>query len=304
MVAKRRKSGALKLRGIGLPMVSVKEESGSMFLHRKTPAIAAAAFVVSLFVAGAICPAPAGSSTLTKVSVPKHIITGSSVTTGRTFYKPTMYEDTLAGIRLGREAKEVLSKWGNPSSISVGGSGGDAGPVVPQLAPAYTPAPGGVNPYEGLAAGINQAMSRSGMQNQFTLPPLPGFGAPGIPPPAAPGADRSSGEVAGLSEDEVVWTYTLNGGITLEFIITGGLVTQITVGGTGPWSLSKTRTGLQLGDTYKLAVWVCGYPESQKYVSNRFLRVSYVNKSRVVYTFLNNKLVGVTIALVPTEIKI
>ena len=66
----------------------------------------------------------------------------------------------------------------------------------------------------------------------------------------------------------MTWTYDLQGGITLEFVITDGLVTQITVGGSGPWKLSKTRTGLQLGDTYKLVLWVCGYPESQRFVNS------------------------------------
>jgi len=75
----------------------------------------------------------------------------------------------------------------------------------------------------------------------------------------------------------------------------------ITVGGVGPWGLSKTRTGLQLGDSYKLVLWVCGYPESQRY-AGRFLRLSYVDKSRVLYTFLNKKMVGVTIALVQEEL--
>ncbi len=121
---------------------------------------------------------------------------------------------------------------------------------------------------------------------------------PGMP--GQPG--QTPGRAGILSQEEVTWTYDLPSGITLEFILTDGKITQITAGGVGPWVASKTRTGLELGDTYKLVLWVMGYPESQKY-SGRFLRVSYVNSNRVLYTFLNKKVVGITIALVPEEIK-
>jgi hypothetical protein len=115
------------------------------------------------------------------------------------------------------------------------------------------------------------------------------------------GMPSSGGESSSLRQEEVTWTYDLQNGITLEFIITEGTVTQITVGGIGPWGLSKTRTGLQLGDSYKLVLWVCGYPESQRFVG-RFLRLSYVDKSRALFTMMDKKVVGVTIALVPQEI--
>ena len=126
------------------------------------------------------------------------------------------------------------------------------------------------------------------------------MGMPGAPPAAAEVAPESGPST--IVSDEITWTYDLPSGITLEFIITDGLVTQITVGGQGPWKLSRTRTGLQLGDTYKLVLWVCGYPENQRY-SGRFLRTSYVNKSRALYTFLNKRLVGITIAMVPQELE-
>jgi len=272
-----------------------------MLLHRGTPVIVAAVITLSMLLPVALPAAGAGSA---KVAVPKIILTGASVTKGRAFYKPTMREDTLGGIRLGRLAQEVLAKWGNPTRIVVGGGGGDQTAAAAPGGPAYTPPPG-MNPYASLAAGLNSAAGMAGMQTYPGAPlagglqPLPGYPAPNMAPvPGAPAA--GGGASSGLSEDEVTWTYDLQGGITLECVITDGLVTQITVGGSGPWKLSKTRTGLQLGDTYKLALWVCGYPESQRFVG-RFLRVSYVNKSRVVYTFMNKNLVGVTIALVPQD---
>jgi len=46
--------------------------------------------------------------------------------------------------------------------------------------------------------------------------------------PQVPGGGGTS---AALSQEEVTWTYDLWNGITLEFIITDGLITQITTGG-------------------------------------------------------------------------
>jgi len=94
----------------------------------------------------------------------------------------------------------------------------------------------------------------------------------------------------------------LTNGITIEFVISENVVTQITVGGIGPWGPSRTAMGLQLGDTYKLVIWVAGYPESQEF-SGRFLRLSYVTRCRVLYTFEKNKCVGVTIALDPNNVR-
>lgn len=225
---------------------------------------------------------PASSN---KVYVPATMVKGSLVTTGRSFYKTSIPEDALGGIRLGRTAREVLAKWGNPTRITLGSVAAEVAQANQPATPQYTPPSGGV--YDPMLGA---------------LPSLPGMGVPGA---AAPGAQQQAGtgnETTILTQEEVTWTYDLHNGITLEVILTDGIVTQITVGGVGPWGLSKTRTGIQLGDSYKLVLWVHGYPESQKYVG-RFLRVGYVNKSRVLYTFLDKKLVGVTIALVDTEIK-
>lgn len=295
-----------------------------MFFNRKAPVIwAASAVVLAVLVVGAgqaapakpkvaVSPAQPAAVGLTKMSVPSHIIAGSSVTSGRAFYKSSVPENTLAGIRLGRPAQEILSKWGNPSRITLGTVHAEAGaaPTVAPTGPAYIPPDTGA--YGGLAEGLGMASQMLGLQSTGRgLPGLPGYGMPGMPMPGGPApgmpgmpgtpGTSGGGESAALSQEEVTWTYDLHNGITLEFIITEGTITQITVGGVGPWGLSRTRTGLQLGDSYKLVLWVCGYPESQRY-SGRFLRVSYVEKHRALYTFLNKKLVGVTIALVQDEL--
>ncbi|MCL5103644.1 MAG: hypothetical protein M1133_05960 [Armatimonadetes bacterium] len=269
-----------------------------MFLLRRASVVLTAAVLLLTMLSGTALAAKSGPRR-SKVYVPAKIIKGSLLTSGRSFFKSGVPEDTLAGIRLGREAREILARWGNPSRITVGTSQQE-GAATEQSGPAYMPSGG--SPYASVMPGLNQAASMAGLQGPMPMPmmpPMPGFPAPGgaapVPGPTGGGAATT------LTQEEVTWTYDLPGGITLEFIITDGLITQITVGGTGPYGGSRTRTGLQLGDTYKLVLWVCGYPESQKYVG-RFLRVSYVNKNRALFTFLNRKLVGVTIAMVPQEI--
>lgn len=261
-------------------------------------AMAAIALIIVLSLcAGISCAATRAKVSVSpsggRVSVPANIIAGSLLTKGRTFYSPGVYEASLAGIRIGRPAKEILAKWGNPTRITLGSVQGEAPEAQQPSAIPYT-APGGLSMPELEMGG--------------RLPSLPGLTAPGSVLPGLPGAQPSpapastgGGESASLRQEEVTWTYDLPNGITLEFIITEGTITQITVGGVGPWAGSKTRMGLQLGDTYKLVLWVAGYPESQKYVG-RFLRVSYVEKSRVLFTLLDRKVVGVTIALVPQEL--
>jgi len=280
-----------------------------MWLARRSFAVAAAAILV-IGVGSVASAAKVKVKTQGKLSVPASMLKGSALTSGRTFYSSSVPENTLAGIRLGRPAREILGRWGNPTRITVGATFGEQGadqtqmgapgamPMMPGMpGPMYTP-PGGMAPF---SQGVNTAAGMLGMQSSpiGMLPPLPGMETPGATAQQQPGAVQQS---AALSQEEVTWTYDLPSGITLEFIITDGLITQITVGGVGPWGLSKTRTGLQLGDTYKLVLWVCGYPESQKY-HGRFLRASYIDKNRALFTFLDKKLVGVTIALVPQELE-
>jgi hypothetical protein len=287
------------------------EELGFMFTSRKA-CVAKLAVLAALALAatGAAAAKKTVQVSTGKVSVPASILSGAAVTVGRAFYAPRLPEDTLAGIRLGRQAKEVLARWGNPSRITVGITQSQAAQPGAALAvPGIPYTPPQTNVFGGgLSSGVNQAAGMLGLQTPpittpGALPGLPGMNPPGITPPAA--AEFAPAVTTGpstITSEEITWTYDLQNGITLEFIITDGLVTQITVGGQGPWGLSKTRTGLQLGDTYKLVLWVCGYPENQRY-TGRFLRASYVNKSRALYTFLDKKLVGVTIAMVPEQLQ-
>jgi hypothetical protein len=288
MAVGRRISRRVDVRA-SMPEVVLVSKEFELMLHirRSLAAVCAAVFVLMSISLGSCLAAKAKVTVRrapsSKVYVSPRMIAGSALTKGRAFYRPTVYESTLAGIRLGRPAKEVLVKWGNPTRITLGSVQGQAPTQQPVLGIPYAPS-GGAPFLEPNVGG---------------LPGLPGLPAPGTS--GAPAAPSSGGESTSLRQEEVTWTYDLQNGITLEFIITEGTVTQITVGGIGPWGLSKTRTGLQLGDTYKLVLWICDYPESQRFVG-RFLRLSYVDKSRVLFTLLDKKVVGVTIALVPTEI--
>lgn len=289
-----------------------------VLMHRAWAVMAAAIFVVG-FTSGScdaarskpkakatVKPAKVSVGSGGKVSVPGNILQGSLVTKGRAFYSTSIQENTLADIRLGRPANLILARWGNPTRITVGSAAvsteGAAAPAAPMAGPAYMPPMGG---YMGMAPSLDRAAGMMGMQGSV-LPSLPGLSAPGMygQPTPGPGMESFGGSTSfSLSQEEVTWTYDLPDGITLEFIITDGIITQITVGGQGPWTLSKTRTGIQLGDSYKLVLWVNGFPkEPQKYVG-RFLRVSYIDKNRTLFTFLNKKLVGITIALVQDELR-
>ncbi len=230
-------------------------------------------------------------------------------------------ERTLAGIKLGSAAASVLKRFGNPTRITVGSTAvgiNATGPVVPggPTVPGMTPAgpmPAGPTPGGALAAAggfaqsysnyLNNAMGATGNDQ---LPPLPGLTPPGMGTSGLPGMPAMPGMPGGsqtgqpiLTEEQVTWTYDLTNGTTLEFIISeNGKVIQITVGGEQAYTGSKTSKGIKLGSYYKDVIFKYGYPERQEKVG-RFIRASYADKDRVVFTFLGKKLVGVTIALKP-----
>ena len=236
-------------------------------------------------------------------------------------------EMNLAGIKLSSPAATVLKKYGNPTRITVATSQvtsaamgmSTQGGMLPGSAPGTMtgimgpPTTGGLGPMGAFGA----APSGGGLYgtDMYGNPTdqsgaLPGF--PGLTPPGMPGAGMLPGQgglpgMPGnppqgqpvLVEQEATYTYDLQDGTTVEFIISGsGRVIQITVGGDQPFALSKTSKGIKLGNYYKDVIFAYGYPESQTQVG-RFLRASYADKQRCVFTFLGKKLVGITIALKP-----
>lgn len=219
------------------------------------------------------------------------------------------YEMTLGGLRLGRSAMTVLQKYGDPTRISVGMVAIDAAIGGPQQTeqqqqPAYDPyglggassagmpsmtmPQGSLAPYSPFAGDYSPPAG--GM-----LPALPGLGGPPMTMPGAPTPEGGE-QRATITQQEVTWTYDLSGGVTLEVIIAeGGIITQITVAGAARWAASRTSKGIQLNSTYKDVLYKYGYPEAHMQ-AGRFLRVSYVDKDRCLFTLLNKKVVGITIA--------
>jgi hypothetical protein len=210
-------------------------------------------------------------------------------------------ELSLAGVKLGSSATFVLKKYGNPTRITIG--------TVPVATVSVQPTNSATGVGTGTTPGGPSAMPNSmgplgatgGSYNPYGgdsggLPGLPGLpGIPGMygPPGTMPGAPVQQQ----VTEEQVTWTYDLTDGTTVEFLIAGsGRVVQVTVGGEKATALSKTSKGMKIGNTYKDVIFKYGYPEGQS-VAGRFLRVSYADKQRCVFTFLDKKLVGVTIAL-------
>lgn len=285
------------------------EELCPMVLHKRLSGYAALAILAGLLAACA-SSVSAANLVMEKRPVPVTILKGSALLKGRAFYRTSMSENSLAGIKLGRKASEVLLKWGNPTRITLSG-GQTAAPAAAATGGMPGMGMGGGAGMPGMPGmpGMGAGMPGMGMGGGAGMPGIPGMGAgmPGMGMPGmgmgagAPGAAPAASS-SNLSSNEVVWTYDLANGITIEFVISENVVTQITVGGVGPWGPSRTRMGLQLGDTYKLVIWVAGYPENQEF-SGRFLRLSYVTRSRVLFTLDKNKVVGVTIALDPNNVR-
>jgi hypothetical protein len=208
-------------------------------------------------------------------------------------------ETTLAGIRLGAPGSDVLKRYGNPTKIVVSyvnvqgseqaganganantnnNNGGNAGGLLGQLGSYYS-----------------SAASDTG-GGAPALPGMDGLGMPGAAPGApAPGQDGSTPPPG--TEQQITWTYDLAGGTTLEFLVSDkGVVVQITAGGSGNYALAKTSKGVKFGTLYKDVVMKYGFPEQHAKI-NKFTRASYADKHRVVFTFLKQKVVGITVAL-------
>lgn len=206
-------------------------------------------------------------------------------------------EMKLAGIKLGSKAEGVLKKFGNPTRTTVG----SIVPVStannnqqPGSSPADASSNGYSSPMSSALNALNAAYSNAA-NGSDQLPTLPGMSAPGQTPPQNGGQQSDAQESP--AQEEVTWTYDMSDGTTIEFIISEtGRVIQITVGGDRPYAGSKTTKGIKLGSYYKDVIFKYGYPESQRQ-EGRFLRASYADKQRCVFTFLGKKLVGITIAL-------
>ncbi len=205
-------------------------------------------------------------------------------------------ERQLAGIQLGRPAIAVLKRYGNPTRIIPGSTarptGGQETQITPAPAASRLPAMPGTLGDLGIpdpfAAGAMPGVPLGGLP---TGPLTPGYGP--TPPPG--GAQQQT-----VTEQTVTWRYEFPSGISLDVTVNaGGTVTQVTVAGRSAWPLSRTSRGIRLTNTYKEVLYKYGYPENHESLG-AFLRISYLNRSRAVFTFQGKTLVGITIAL-PSE---
>jgi len=209
-------------------------------------------------------------------------------------------EMKLAGIKLGVPATDVLKRYGNPTRITIGSQ--VVGTVTTTTGPMLGP---GVQPGVPTTGGGYGYGTEPG-----ALPGFPGMGMPGTSYQGMPGMPGSTGmpgttgaavgpaQVQSVvTETQVTWTYDWPDGITTEFLISStGKVVQITIGGLQPSKSSVTSKGIKLGSTYKDVIFKYGWPEGQS-TAGRYFRLSYADKHRVVFTLLDKKVVGITIAL-------
>ena len=211
-------------------------------------------------------------------------------------------ERKLAGVTLGEKMSFVLKKFGNPTRVSIGASGGLPSTLMPSpgAMPGMTP-PGtntggnlrgvrpmpvrDLSPFAGLAPGALPGLP--------TVGGMPGTGQD-MYNPAGTGTPGSTENAP--SEEDVRWVYEF-GSVKkpiFEFIINDGIIAQITASGTKAPTV-KTAKGVTLGDSYKKVLLAYGYPDKQEYVGN-YLRVGYLQRSNMMFTLRDSKtVVGITI---------
>ena len=221
--------------------------------------------------------APKKKTTSSVIKVPSSILTGSDITTGRAFKRSNQKEIYLAGLKLGDNALKVLEKYGNPTRV-----------IIHQPIP-ETNTMGGMPGMSPGMPGMSSPMS-PGMPGMGGMPGMMGMGQQQAVAPSFAGTSTR------IDENSLCWQYELPAGTNLEFIISKNRIAQITVVGLYPWKYAKLNSGLQLGDTYKLANYVWGIDVSNIQIEGSYLRLDYIEKYGTALTFLNKKLVGITIA--------
>lgn len=211
----------------------------------------------------------------------------------------------LVGVKLGSPVSRVLTKYGNPNDVRVGGAaGGGMGQRGMMGAPAGVRGTGPVGPM-GMVAGPGAMGPMMGAMAPGAMGP--GLMGPGAMGPRGPMGGRGMmgpGRQLGAPQQQqqqqagqqVTWVYKFAKGRTMELLINpDGIVVQITVYGSN-WPSVRTTKGIKLGSTYKDLIMKYGYPESQAQQGVQLL-VKYQKKNRVVFTTIGRTVVGITIAL-------
>ena len=147
---------------------------------------------------------------------------------------------------------------------------------------------GSTMPGMGLS-GDNADSAMSGMGGMTGMPGMGGTGQTAKP------AKQYLGTSTRIASTSICWQYDLPSGVKLEFIIKNGKVSQITVISLYPWKYAKLKSGLMIGDTYKLVTYLWGINYKQQQVGS-FSRCTYWDTKGAAIIFLNKKVVGMTVA--------
>jgi hypothetical protein len=119
-------------------------------------------------------------------------------------------------------------------------------------------------------------------------PGAPGYGDTG---PGGAGGFQVTGAANGIE-----WIYNRPNGVTLAFIINeDGRLAQISVSGRS-FAAARTSKGVSLGAPYNRVLALYGFPQ-QHLVGGYFVEAFYTKNHHAAFTFVNSKLVRITIAL-------
>ncbi|MHB1000625.1 MAG: hypothetical protein ACYC27_15400 [Armatimonadota bacterium] len=204
----------------------------------------------------------------------------------------------LAGVKLGQPAITIIQRYGNPQEVRIGSSSQTTTSTMPGMAggmpggmPMMPGMAGGMPAMPGLAGGMPGGMP--GMLGGMPpMPTMPGM-AGGMP--AMPGMTGGTQSTT-TTNTEVTWVYKFSKGRMLEFIINSqGRVLQISAYG-AEWAGLSTGMGIKLGNSYKDVIRVYGWPEKHENKGIELI-VKYPETKRVLFTLVDQTVVGITIAL-------
>lgn len=124
---------------------------------------------------------------------------------------------------------------------------------------------------------------------------MPGMGPMGNAGPM-PGVDTTGAPAGQRIGQEVVWTYELPKGNTLEvYVDDDGNVDQVTASGV-KWGSVKTARGITLGDRYKTVLARYGFPDQHESLG-ALQMIRYTDRFNIAFILDPRKLTVVAIVV-------
>jgi len=247
-----------------------------------------------------------GNPTRVIVATDESILAAKELAQQKEEEKKALREDAqfkgeLAGLQAGATDQAYNNQMGinqniGPAGLGVTKMGGMSGAM-------------GGTQMGGMAGGAMGGMPTAAGGNRMGgamggMPGAAGMGGMGIAGGAMGGAAQAGnvqaantflGTSGRINETTICWQYDLNSGVQLEFLVKNNKISQITVLSLYPWKSAKLKSGIMIGDTYKLTTYLWGIDYRQQAVGS-FSRVTYFKNKGTAFIFLNKKLVGITIA--------